>query len=224
MAVAEIMQFSLPTSRNDTIEKALKALKGVKTPQHVVFGTQIQDKGAFQIMSEGDGVQDYADFGESVRNTCGEPHNVFRVALDRSAFEADGPAAANVVEFVQSYFPASHVTPAFQKQIEADYSKFYEIFSKGEKGRVSRASGWVIEDQEHEYDNIKGEKAKCFLVVTGWESMDHFDHSVSTDAFKEAIPLLLSWNAPFKMVSVRFAIWYIWRLINVSGMSTVNAR
>jgi heme-degrading monooxygenase HmoA len=206
MAVAEIMHFSPPTTLDDTIEKAVKALKGVRTPQHFVIGTQVQDKGALQIMSEWDGVQDYADFGRSVRNICGEPHNVFRVVLDRSAFEADGPAAANVVEFVQTYFPASRVTPELQKQVEADYSKFDEIFSKGAKGRVSRASGWVLEEQEHKYDNIKGEKAKCFFVVTGWESMDRFDRSVNTDAFKEAIPLLLSWNAPFKMVGVCFAV------------------
>ena len=206
MAVTEIMHFSPPITLDDTIEKAVNALKGVKTPQHFVLGTQVQDKGALQILSEWDGVQDYADFGRSMRNIYGEPHNVFRVVLDRSAFEADGPAAANVVEFVQTYFPASRVTPELQKQVEADFSKFDEIFSKGAKGRVSRASGWVLEEQEHEYDNIKGEKAKCFFVVAGWESMDRFDHSVNTDAFKEAIPLLLSWNAPFKMVGVCFTV------------------
>ena len=125
------------------------------------------------------------------------------------AFEADGPAAANVVEYVQSYFPASRVTPELQKQVGADYSKFDEIFSKRAKGRVSIASGWVLEEQEHKYDNIKGEKAKCFFVVSGWESMDRFDHSVNTDAFKETIPLLLSWNASVKLVGVCFGAYLL---------------
>ena len=56
MPVAEIMLFSPPTTLDDIIEKAVKALKGVKTPQHFVLGTQVQDKGALQIMSEWDGV------------------------------------------------------------------------------------------------------------------------------------------------------------------------
>lgn len=222
MAVTEIIHFGAEplldahaprTTVDDTIQKAVKALKGLKTPQHFVLGTQVQDKGAVQITSEWDGVQDYVNFEttpefssfiRSVRSFCGEPNNIFHVALDRSAFGPDGPATANVVEFVQTYFPASCVTPEFQKQVEEDFLRFEEIYSKGTKGDVGLAFGWVLEEQEHE--NIKGEKAKCFFVTRGWESMDHFEQSVKNDAFEKAIPLLLAWNAPWKMVGVCFAV------------------
>lgn len=222
MAITEIIHFGTEplldvhapgTKVDDTTQKFVKALKGVTTPQHFVVGTQVQDKGAVQITSEWDSVQDYVHFEttaefssfiRSVRSFFREPHNIFHVALNRSAFGSDGPATANVMEFVQSYFPASRVTQEFQKQAEEDFLKFDEIYSKGAKGTVSWAFGWVLEEQEHE--NIKGEKAKCFFVTRGWESMDFFEQSVKNDAYKKAIPLLLAWNAPWKMVGVCFTV------------------
>jgi hypothetical protein len=204
-----LLELQAPRSTvNDTIHKAVKALKEVQSPKHFVFGTQVQDKGAVQITSEWDGVRDYMNFEttpefssfiRSVSSFCGEPQNIFHVALNRSAFGADGPATANVVEYVQSYFPVSRITPEFQKQIEKDFLMFDEIYIKGAKGTVSWAFGWVLEEQEHE--NIQGEKARCFFVTRGWESMDHFEQSVKHDAYKKAIPILYAWNAPFKIVS-----------------------
>jgi heme-degrading monooxygenase HmoA len=232
MAVTEIIQFGAgprPTV-DDTIQKAVKALKDVKSPQHFVLGTQVQDKGAVQITSEWDGIQDYANFAaipeftsflKSVSSTYGHPHSVFHVALDRSAFGADGPATANVVEYVQTYFPAPRVTPEFQKQVEADFARFDEIYRKGATGGESWAFGWVLEEQGHE--DIRDEKAKCFFVTRGWDSMDLFQQSVQNDAYKEAIPLLLAWNAPFKMVGGCFAVRdNVW-LINGSGMSSAKS-
>lgn len=70
MVLTEIIHFraeSLPdalspsTSVDDTVQKAVKALRGVNTPQHFVLGTKVQDKSAVQITSEWDGVQDYAN-------------------------------------------------------------------------------------------------------------------------------------------------------------------
>ena len=218
MVVTEIIQFGAEqlfdahesrTTVDDRIQKTAKTLKGVKALQHFVLGTQVQDKGAIQITSEWNGAKDYvnfettAEFGsfiKSVRSSCGEPHSIFHVALNRSAFGSDGPATANVVEFVQSYFPASHVTPEFQEKVKEDFLKFDEIYIKGAKGTASFAFGWVLEEQEHEA--IKGEKAKVFFVTRGWESMDHFERSTKNDAYKEAIPILYAWNAPWKMVGV----------------------
>ena len=213
MAITEIIQFSVEldaqaphTTVDNTIQKAAKALKGVKTPQHFVFGTPIQDKGAVQITSEWDGVTDYANFEASpefssfistLRSTYGSPQSIFHVALDRSAFGA-GLATAPVVEYVQTSFPVSRVTPAFQKQIEADFSRFDEIYKKGATGNLGWAFGWVLEELDH--DDVKGEKTKCFFVMRGWKSMRHFELSVQNDAYKESIPLLFAWNAPFKMV------------------------
>ena len=222
MATTQIIHFSAGPSIDahgsqktfdDMTQKAVKAFQGAKTPQHFVLGKQIQDKTAVQITSEWDGVQDYEtlsttpdfkSFVGSVRSLYGEPQNVFHVALDRSALGPDGPATANTVEYVQNYFPASRVTPTFQKQIEDDFLRFGEIFLKGATRPKARAFGWVLEEQEHE--DIKDEKAKCFVVIQGWESMGDFEQSVKTDAFKEAMPIFLGWKAPFTMVGVCSAV------------------
>lgn len=72
------------------------------------------------------------------------------------------------------------------------------------RGTLGWTSGWGLDEQEHE--NVKDEKAKCFFVVRGWESMETLEQSIKKDAFKKAIPILLAWNAPFKMVGVCFAV------------------
>lgn len=139
-----------------------------------------------------------------MRKLYGKPYNVFHVALDRSVCESDGPATAKVVEFVQNYFPASRVTPEFQKQVAGDLSRFDEIYAKGVVGHTTWELGWVLEEQEHK--DIQGEKANCCIVIRGWDKMDSFEQSVESDAFQKAIPLLLAWNAPFDMVGVRITV------------------
>lgn len=222
MALIEITQFNaessldphaLRTTVDYTIQNAANALKGVKFSQQFAIGTQVQDKGAIQIISEWDGAQDYAtleatveygSFINSVHNSCGKPDNIFHVPLNRSAFGPQGAATAPVVEFVQNYFPASRVTPDFQKRIEEDFKRFDGIYRKGAKGNLSWASGWMLEEQEHE--SIKGEKAKCLLIARGWESMNFFEQSLQNDAYKESIPILFAWKTPWKMVGGCFAV------------------
>lgn len=218
MTVTEIIQFSIEqpldahaprTSIEKEVQKAAEALKGVDIPEQYALGIQVQDKGVIQITSEWDHIQDYGNlattpgfssFIDIMRSSVGEPQSIFHVALERSAFRLDGPVTANVVEFVQSYFPTSRVTPEFRKQVEEDFLKFDDIYIKGAKGGESWSSGWVVEEQEHE--DIKGEKAKCFFVTRGWKNMDCFEQSIKSDAYKKAIPLLLGWNVPFEMVGV----------------------
>lgn len=222
MALIEIIHISaeplpdshtLRTTADHTIRNAAKALKGVNYPQHLTFGTHVQEKGNVQITSEWDDVQDHTNFEatpeyrffiDSVRSSCGKPGDIFHVSLNRSAFGPNGPATAQVVEFVQNYFPASRATPEFQKKVEGDFVRFDGIYKKGAKGNLDWASGWVLEEQEHE--SIKGEKAKCFFIMRGWESMDNFEKSVQNDEYKEAIPILFAWNAPWKMVSGCFGV------------------
>ncbi|KAK5079516.1 hypothetical protein LTR70_006508 [Exophiala xenobiotica] len=174
-----------PSSIDKTIQKAVKSLQE-QAPRHLTIGTQIQDPSAVQITSEWASPNVDPSMGRS-----------FHVALNRSAFGPDGPATANVVEFAQSYFSASRVTPEFQKQIEQDFLRFDEICSRGAEGDLGLAFGWVQEEQQHE--EVVGEEAKCFLVIRGWESMAHFERLVKHDAYKEAIPILFAWKVPFKM-------------------------
>jgi heme-degrading monooxygenase HmoA len=218
MAITEIIHVdavpvtSAPTDNTtieNTIQKAVKALQDVKSAQHFVLGQQIQDKGVVQITSEWNSSEDYLNlqstpeynsFIDNVRSFYGKTPSILHVVLNGAAFGPDGPATAKVVEFAQTYFPASVVTPEFQSEIEEDFSKFNEIAKKEAKGDLGLAYGWVLEEQEHE--GLNGEKAKCFLVARGWENMESFRQCVKTDAFKEAIPILLAWNAPLKMVCI----------------------
>ncbi|KFX85856.1 hypothetical protein V490_09363 [Pseudogymnoascus sp. VKM F-3557] len=204
MALIEIIQFSAESQ--NTIQKAANVFKGVKHPQHFALGTQVQNNNTIQITTEWSDAQDLAtlqatpehkSFITGVRNSCGALDSIFHVPLTRSVFGPDGPGTAPVVEFVQSYFPTSRATPEFQKRIEEDFVRFDGIYREGVKGELGWAFGWVIEEQEHE--GIEGEKAKCFLVMRGWESMSCFEESVKHDKYKEAIPILFAWGAPWRM-------------------------
>ena len=206
-ADSSLDQHTSSTTLDDKIKKITKALEGVKNPQHFVLGIQIQDKNAIQLTSERTGVEDSSDFEtfiKSVSTACGEPRSIFHVSLDRPAFGANGPATANVVEYVQVSFPTSLATPEFQRKIEGDFSRFEEIFRVAAKGDLGLAVGWVLEEQEVE--EIEGENAKCFFVVRGWESMERFEESVRHDAYTEAAQILFAWNAPFKMVGFCFVV------------------
>lgn len=210
MVVLEILDLSREAfDAESLIRKVAGAFDGVKAPQHIVYGVKVQDKSTIQISSEWDDSQedtspistrDHRSFINRVRESGGELQNVFHVTLNRSAFGANGPATENVVEYVLNYFPASHVTPEFQRQVEKNFLKFDEVYVKGVRVDTSVAYGWVLEEQSHQ--DVKGEKAKCFLVSRGWKTMDRFEQSLKTDAYKEAIPILLEWNAPWKMASI----------------------
>lgn len=216
MAVAVIIQLnanSFPgaeaslASIDGKIQEVVQDLKEDTPHPAFVLGSQHQDKNAIQITSEHhslqQGIENESALYSSpllngVRGLCGEPINIFHVALNRPAFGPGGPATAKVVEFVLSYFPISRVTPDFQKQVQDDFLKFDEIYRPAAIGSQGWASGWLLEDQTHE--SLDGEKAKCFCVMRGWDSMDHFEKSVKSDEYKKAIPLLFAWNAPWKMV------------------------
>lgn len=222
MAVAVIIQLNAnsfpgaeaPLAAFDAkIQEAVRGLKGVFPRPDFVLGSQHQDKNAIQITFEhqsllqgigNESALDSSPFLKGVRSLCGEPLNIFQVALNRPTFSPDGPAMAKVVEFVLSYFPVSRVTPDFQKQVQDDFLKFDEIYRPAATGSQGWASGWVLEDQTHE--SLGGEKAKCFFVMRGWDSMDHFEKSVMSDEYKKAIPLLFAWNAPWKMVCLIFQL------------------
>ncbi|KAF2124338.1 hypothetical protein P153DRAFT_301958 [Dothidotthia symphoricarpi CBS 119687] len=177
--------------------------------RHVVFCTHVQDKSAVQIMSEWNNDQNNvalehpsksSTFVASMHHSFGSPASTFHVSFSQSMFGLGGPASANVIENVQIYFPTSQVTPEFQKQIEQDFAKFNEIVMRGSQGDVGLATGWVQEEQEHK--DITEEKAKCFFVIRGWESMAYIEELTKQEVYKEAIPLLLAWNAPFKLVRI----------------------
>ncbi|KAK2589555.1 hypothetical protein QQS21_012768 [Conoideocrella luteorostrata] len=220
MGVLQIIQLGAkPLPSGTTLEQVERntseALKDLEPRPELTIGRQIQNKDIFQITSEwnmtsGSANQDAPSlrksFVQSVESGYDNSHSVFHVALNRSAFGKDGPATERVVEYVQNFFPASEVTPEFQKKIEKDFLEFDEIYKAGVAGDKLKglAFGWVVEELEH--DDIKGDKAKCFTIMRGWGEMSHFEESLKQEAYQKAIQILFAWGAPFKM-------WHIERNI-----------
>lgn len=215
MTVTEIARFGLdvPSTSDASIwQKAAVALQGDKTPQHYVLGTEVQNKSTVQITSErDDGHKGYtnpattpesAACGGSVHSLFGAPKDCFHVHFQQSAVGPNGPATANVVEFVRNTFAVSRLTPEFQKQIETDFLNFDEIYQKGKPEGQSGGwtMGWTVEEVEH--PDIKGEKTRSFVIVRGWDKLEYFQQSLQSEYYKQAIGILFAWNAPYQMVSV----------------------
>ncbi|KAJ5856461.1 uncharacterized protein N7529_010405 [Penicillium soppii] len=208
MSVVSVIQFDAKSAPPAVVlDKVQEALEGINPRPEFVFGPQIQDQDILQITSEqkGPGSESTPHSSSLMVNLhiLSETQTVFHIALNRPAFGPNGFAKANVTEFALSYFPASRVTPEFQTQIQTDFLDFERIYSPAATGSRGWASGWLLEEQNHE--GLKGEKAKCFCVMRGWDSMDLFQKSLESDAYKEAIPVLFNWQVPFKM-------WHIQRL------------
>lgn len=212
MAILEIIQLGItPSPKSEsTTQKAVEALKAINPSHPFVLGTHTRDQGVLQITSELEDTQDFVNFEttpqlksvlQNIRSPNDAPPTIFHVALNKPALgsRGQGLASANEVEYAQNFFPASQVTPEFQKKIEEDFNKFDEMYREEARGNVGCAYGWTVEEVEH--SDIKG-PARCFVVIRGWKDGHSFQKSVQTNAFKKAIQLLYAWKAPYKLVSV----------------------
>jgi quinol monooxygenase YgiN len=184
---------------DDVIQEAVKALREASSSRQFVLGAQVQDNGIVQMTSKWDSsvAQGSDSLLESLSSALGPVEDIYHVVFHQEAVENDDPTTANVVEFVQTRFPVSRISPEFQREIEKDFLRFDEIYLEEVKGHLGCTYGWVLETQK-----IEGEDVKSFFVMRGWESMDSFEQSTQTDAFKKSIPILLGWNAPFRMVRI----------------------
>lgn len=213
MPVLEVIQvdtgFSGTEASDERIQKLIQAITKENLSVHFVLGTGCQDKNVVQVIFQrqddtsstaNEPVSESSSFAKAIGSIYDAPLNTFHVNLDHSVFGTAGPATPKVVEYVLSYFPISRIHPEFQKQVEEDFIKFDEIYSPAAIGNHGWISGWVEEEQHHPDNN--GELAKCFFVMRGWDSMGHFESSVKSEAYQKAVPLLLAWNAPWKMVSM----------------------
>jgi heme-degrading monooxygenase HmoA len=201
MVAIQIVQLDAKDGKtaDDTIQVARTALQESTGPKQSVIGLKIQDANVVQILSEWSNTQDSTAFTKSIQTTSGKPQTNFHVELPQSPF-SNGLATAPVVEYVRSWFPVSRINSQFQQNIESDFSRFESIFRQGASGRLGMQYGWTIEEED--YEGVEGEKARSFIVVTGWQTMDHFQQAVQTEFFKEAIQILYAWQAPFKMVCI----------------------
>ncbi|KEF53521.1 uncharacterized protein A1O9_10496 [Exophiala aquamarina CBS 119918] len=217
MFVTEIARFvpNLPSTLDSSIwQKAAVALQNDKTPRYYVLGTEVQNKSTVQITSELDAYREYTKFAStdhctsfagSVSELFGAPTDCFHVHFNQLAVGPNGPATANVVEFVRNFFAISRLTPEFKQQIETDFLKFDEIYQMGKpEGQRGFTMGWTLEEVEH--PDIEGESTMSFVIVRGWDRFEYFEQSLQNEYYKEAIRILLAWNAPFQM-------WHVERKI-----------
>lgn len=194
MAITQIIQFKAePSQVEDAISKATKALADVKTQTRYTLGPNVQEPGSIQLTAEWSNSQDRSAFTNALQPSLGSPESTYHATLKQPAF---GPAASKIVEHVQIWFPTSKADVAFKSQIENDCARFDELFGV-HPGQGDVAYGWIEEEQTHE--EVEGGKARCFLLMRGWESMGDFQASVETEAFKKASPIVMGWGAPFKM-------------------------
>lgn len=192
MAITQITLFKgTEDGSRDAVRDALHA----SSEKDSVAGVQVQDRSIIQAISESDNNPD-SDLLRQLSTSCGRPTDTYRVEVNRLALENGGPATSTFLEVVANYFPASQVTPDFRKQIEADFVQFDGIIKTVSEGDGGLAYGWSVDELDHE-----GEATRPFFILRGWRSMQDFEALTKKEVFgKEAIPILMAWKAPFKMV------------------------
>lgn len=199
MAVIAITTLATSGDTASKIQELEKMLSS--SPARFVIGTTIKDTSHIQITSEWSKATSTVNFApsrdfESFQSQMQDLGATTRLAtLDSSPFDK---GSAPLIEYVVSDFPASS-TPAFKAQIEADFARFETLYrERGDlpsPGEVFLSVGWT-----EEY--TKGDdKVISWLVARGWQNMERFEESVQTEVFKEAIPILMGWGAPFDLVS-----------------------
>jgi len=193
-----------PEAHAAMVDEASSGLRPHKQVKNFVIGKDLPEEVFAQAIFEMSGSEDAVPAGaiDQVNKTffdaLGGPMSSKTIETATSPFAAGGAATAPIVEYVQVWFPSSRLTPEFRASIEADFARFDDIFKRGSDGDGGLNVGWSVNDQDHE--GVEGGKARCFFVMRGWESMEHFGRSVQSDAAKEALPIVTGWNAPYEMV------------------------
>lgn len=202
-------KLSLASSDTTTANQLTQALGA--PGQQFVLGERVGQPGSIQVVSEDSIISGDTLLSslQQVQTKAAPPAVVgkptsFRVLLSKSQqspFIRDRFVDAQIVEYIQNYFPKSRVDQAFKTKIEADFDRFYGSVkdAPGSKGVVY---GWTMDDLFHE--EIEGDSAVCFFVLRGWDSMGHFQQGMDTEAFRNNIGSLLAWKAPYELVSMLF--------------------
>lgn len=218
MPTTSIALFQAPaTGAQEAVQKPLRSLEAASSPETVI-GTQVQDPNIILLTSEASNFEDQPLF-RAIKDLCGQPTSSYQVDLEESALGPGGAASAPYVEFVANYFPVSRLTPDFRAQVEADFAKFNGICKSIAHGDLGLSTGWSVDEVDHQ--DVTDEKTKVFLIMRGWRSMEDFENITKHEKFEsEAIPILLAWKAPFKMVSSVTSIAFGCLLISGSGTSS----
>jgi hypothetical protein len=193
MSKTSILQFDASSEIGH--QDATKALREAKLLGNITLGPHIQEHNIVQVTTD----DNSKPILSTLQPILGTPITTFTVPF--SVLSNAGPATFPVVEYVQNFFPVSKLTPDFQSQIENDFLKFFTTLVPGgpaaDPGKI--VTGW---SDEVTHPDIPGEKARCWTVCRGWETMEGFLKGLETEEFKRAIPILYAWGAPYKMVSL----------------------
>lgn len=125
----------------------------------------------------------YEAFVNGAMDLCESPLSLFHVH-----FEPFPPtsAFAEVTEFIRVYFPADYSSED-QNTFHEGMKKFGSIVQKDWPETRGTASGWVAEELE---DPKTGEKAKVYVCLIGWPSVESHMKYRETQSFKDNIHLL----------------------------------
>lgn len=112
------------------------------------------------------------------------PHRLYHVHFDPHppsvALAASGPIAT---EFITVYFPTDYPAED-QKNFEGNIKKLIDAVANNAKGFKDSAGGWVAE----ELDLPDGSgKARGFIALIGWESVEAHQKFRETQSFKDNI-------------------------------------
>jgi hypothetical protein len=194
MAVIAIISLSSSEPINTTLSKLEKLLKA--SDSRFTIGTKVQDPDTVQITTEWPTIDSTSalKLSSAFKSllsslTLYNPTTIF-ATLDES------PEPAPLIEYVKVDLSLS----VDEKKLESDFARFEAIYrTRGtmhETGEVSLSHGW-----SEEYEDGKGEKIKSWIVARGWRDMKFFEEAIASEEFKECVPILMGWDAPFALVS-----------------------
>ncbi|OAL33337.1 hypothetical protein AYO20_07348 [Fonsecaea nubica] len=125
----------------------------------------------------------YKSFLDGAVTQCEKPPSLYHVH-----FEPFPPSAAfsEVTEFLTIYFPADY-SAEDQKTFHENMKKFGVNVTRDWEGCRGAVGGWVAEELE---DPKTSEKARAYVELIGWESVDSHMKYRETPSFKDNVPLL----------------------------------
>lgn len=210
MVVTTIISFTASAPSDSIISRLSKALNASESQARFTIGTKVQDPTTIQITAEWPSLQaandltinpEYQAFVQTISDTTSSHLKTTVVTLSNPIFAAGSPP---LTEFVHSSFPSSS-TREFQAKIEDDFARFETIYrrrgSLDDCGEIGLATGWA-----EEKDGVR-----AFVVVRGWSEMRRFEESLQSEMFKEGIPILMRWGAPFEL-------WHVERKASSRGL------
>ncbi|OCL07822.1 hypothetical protein AOQ84DRAFT_354782 [Glonium stellatum] len=187
-------------------ESILKTISEQPGYQKMFWGRQVEHPDIAQLCINWDSIEAhkafmaspaYGPFGETISKLLSAPPSLYHVPFPASSpFVA--PARAPAAELASLYFPASYPQADFMPR----WAEFGRVCGQHATGFLGCAGGWSIEEVESA--GVEGGKAKVFLAVIAWESVEAHMAFRATEAFKGAITQLRGGTTSIEMHHVRF--------------------